>query len=247
MSDPLFPNEFNAELLKVGDKVIHNSRGDWSAQLTYDDLPLHLQTPWLRNVFGESSYTNSNNKTSYSLSFELRDDEPSASQFKSFLQDLDTWMKENFKEKLIGGEYFSSIRPSKREDLPDTLRVKLKTRRGTFDCRYFEGRAATRWDINSNKIQHGDRCRMVLELLPIWSANKRVGISWKAVTIQKVGQPNLRTVDEDEHIEEEPSKNGSEFIPDTPSMTIRPLKRQQAIPEIMSPTTPPKVNKDFSD
>jgi len=207
MSGPIFPNELDTTKLRLGDRVVHNDSGDWSADLTYDDLPLHLQTPWLRNVFGTSCYINSNQKASFSLSFELRDADPTIKGFKKFLNDLDTWMKKQFEEVGIQGQYFSSIRPPKKQDLPSTLRLKLKTRKQNFDCQLYEGKNLVTWPTNSKKIEHGDKCRMVIELLPVWSANKRVGISWKIVTIQKVEKPTFRVDNHEDEAEEEQAED----------------------------------------
>lgn len=194
MSGALFPNEIDSTLLRLSEPQVHNDRGDWSADLTYDDLPLQIQTPWLKNVFGVSQYTNSNDRVSYSLSFELREREPEIAAFREFLDKLDNWFKEQFKKEDIKGEYFSSIRPSKKPQYPDTLRTKLKVRRGAFECDLMENNIRVQFgtDNAKDKIKHGDRCRMVLQLMPVWSAGGKVGISWKVTSIQKQVNANFR-------------------------------------------------------
>jgi hypothetical protein len=192
-SSAIYPDEFNSDLLQLGERMRHNDRDDWSADLIYDGIPLQIQTPYMHNVFGLSSYTNSNNKTSYSLSFELRNDAPQIKEFRNFIEKFETWLKGQFEIVDIKGEFFSSIRPSKREDLPDTFRVKLKVRKDRFDVKCFRNRINEKWIITDKTVvQHRDRARLVLELMPVWSAGGKVGVSWKAVTIQIVKPPDFR-------------------------------------------------------
>lgn len=194
-SSALFPDEFDYNVLNLGNRIRHNDNDDWSADLLYDGIPLQIQTPYMHNVFGLSSYTNSNNKTSYSLSFEMRTDVQELADFKEFIGNLEQWIKEKLEktDDVKDCEFFSSIRPSKKSHLPDTFRVKLKVRKDKFDVKYFKNRLNEPWKIDDKtKIQHRDRVRLVLELMPIWCAGKRYGISWKAVTIQIVKPPDFR-------------------------------------------------------
>ena len=195
-----FPQEINTDLLNLESPMVHNAKGDWSAKLTYNDLPLQIQTPWLTNVFGLSEYRNSNVRVNYSLSFELREDEPDIKEFKGFLRDLDVWFEKKFEEENIKGLYFSSIRPSKKPNqYPDTLRTKLKTRGDRFDCDFMENNQLAIFTTTNgkDKISHKDRCRMVLQLMPVWSASGRVGISWKVTSIQKQVNCQFRKFGED--------------------------------------------------
>jgi len=189
-----FPNEVNFDDLVLGRPQIHNARGDWSASLTYkNDMPLRFQTPWMSNVFGLSKYPNSNQKTAYSLSFELRRSDQDIDAFYKFLTDLDDAMKEKFKKADIDGEYLSCIRPTKREPLPDTLRLKLKTKSGEFDLKFKENEKIVPWKIDGPElVEKRDICRMVLELMPVWHANNKTGISLKVVTLQKKSNPDFR-------------------------------------------------------
>lgn len=194
MSVPLFPSEFDANLLELGERKVHNDNGDWSAKLSYDDMPVQIQTPWLKNLFGVSCYNaHSNQRKSYSMSFELSDD-PDIVSFKEFLLQLDVWFKEKFTEIELKGEYFSSVRPPNKSHLPPLLRTKLKVKGQNFDLMYLDSAFAKKWPVDSEFIQHGDKCRCILELLPVWSAGGRVGTSWKIVTLQKMAPPTFRTV-----------------------------------------------------
>lgn len=192
-----FPNEIDSTLLCLAEPQVHNDKGDWSAMLTYDDLPLQIQTPWLVNVFGVSEYRNSNSKISYSMSFELRTNDPSCVAFRKFLEKLDNWFIEQFKKEKIKGNYFSSIRPSKKPQYPDTLRTKLKVRKWSFDCDYMENNVRVQFtpENGRDKIKQGDRCRLVLQLMPVWSAGGRVGISWKVTSLQKQVNAEFRCAD----------------------------------------------------
>ena len=194
MSNPLFPSEFDPNLLELGERTAHNERGDWSAELTYDDCPVQIQTPWLRCVFGTSSYTNSNKRVSYSLSFELSKEPAEVEEFHAFLRQLDEWFQKKFGEMKLEGDYFSSIRPSSKPHLAPTLRTKLKTKGGNFDLMYMDGNNATPWPVGDERVQHGDKCRSILQLMPVWSAAGRIGTSWKVVTIQKMSPPTFRKV-----------------------------------------------------
>jgi len=192
MNGAFLPNEIDTTLLNLAEPEVHNERGDWSAALTYDDLPLQIQTPFLTNVFGLSEYKNSNGRVNYSLSWELRESDPDVNAFKSFLMGLDEWFQDTFKVEKITGEYFSSIRPSKKPQYPDTLRTKLKIRRDAFDCDFMENNIRIQFGPENahNKIKRGDKCRLVIQLMPVWSAGGRVGISWKVTSLQK--QVNAR-------------------------------------------------------
>ena len=191
--DALFPSELNTKLLKLGNKRnFGGGKDDWSIELFYDGLPLQLQTPWMRNVFGLSCYQNSNGRTNYSLSWEL---EPNGDvqEFATFLDGLDVWFKEQFKEMGVTLPYFSSVRPCNkfhddgRPRFNPTFRVKLKQRFENFDCTLMDNTiVASRWAVrDTDRIQRGDMCRLIIELLPVWSAGGKIGTTWKVVTLQK--------------------------------------------------------------
>lgn len=191
-AETLFPSEVDTSLLELGEKKYHSDT-DWSAFLTYDGEQLHLQTPLLKNVFGISEYKNSNTKINYSVSFELDEGTKEVKDFKSFLVSLDKWFIEQFRAAGITGNYYSSLRPSKKDIYPDTFRLKLKTRRDVFDCRYQENSVGKPFTIkNTDYIQHGDYCRAIIELMPVWSANGRCGITWKVATLMKKVKPVFR-------------------------------------------------------
>lgn len=189
--DALFPSEFDTTLLTLGVKKRFGPSDDWSMELLYDGLPLQLQTPWMRNVFGITRYVNPGGRDSYSLSWEL---EPTGDvgEFASFLGDLDTWFEEYVKKEGIKENYHSSVRPCNKYDdegkprFNPTFRVKLKQRYDNFACTFLESRVAKRWPVTDcERVQRGDMCRMIIELLPVWCAGGKVGTTWKAVTLQK--------------------------------------------------------------
>ena len=187
----LFPDELDTTLLTFGVKKRFGQRDDWSMELLYDGLPLQLQTPWMRNVFGINRYVNPGGRDSYSVSWEM-EQSGDVGEFSTFLQELDTWFQGHLKETGIEDPYHSSVRPCNKFDeegkprFNPTFRVKLKQRYDNFACTFLESRVAKRWPVTDcERVQRGDMCRMIIELLPIWCAGGNVGTTWKAVTLQK--------------------------------------------------------------
>ena len=197
----LFPAEVDTDQFTVGSKRVFGGPDDWSMPIFYDGLPMQLQTPWLRNVFGMNSYTNPGGKTSYSLSFQLSDTGDDA-QFTAFLTGLD----DHFKDLVpVEANYHSSVRPCTKLDesghpkYPPTFRVKLKAKFDKFDCDLMQNQESKKWTINEamngkGGINHGDQCRLILELLPVWSAGGRWGTSWKALSIQVLKKEGFRNM-----------------------------------------------------
>lgn len=185
MNAAIFPDEFNSADLRLGSRrQFGRNPDDWSLDLYYNDLPLQVQTPWLRNVFGLSQYQQPNGRVAYSMSFDLGDDSQVA-EFHRFLVEFEEWFKGQLREMGIDRPFYSSIRPAKNPKYHPTLRLKMKTRNDTYDCVYLEGRKPVGWQIGDEKVHHGDKARLVIQLMPIWSAGGRVGISWKVASCQK--------------------------------------------------------------
>lgn len=192
IDDAIFPSEFDPSLLSVGSKRKFGSKDDWSMEVFYDGLPLQLQTPWMRNVFGLTSYTNQGGRTSYSLSWEL-EKQGDVMEFTKFLLELDNWFKKFLEEEGVSLPYHSSVRPCNKFDetgqprYNDTFRVKLKQKFDNFACTLMDNNlVVARWPVqDESRIQRSDVCRMIIELLPVWCAGGRVGTTWKVATIQK--------------------------------------------------------------
>lgn len=189
----LYPDEFDTKRLRLGSKrSFGKGPDDWSMDLFYDDLPLQIQTPWMTNVFGLSKYDQPHSgRTAYSMSFELSQDSEVA-DFHRFLRDFEDWFKAQLGEMGITLPFFSSIRPSKNSQYNPTLRVKLKTKFENFDVAVWENRLRVKWPIGEERVRHGEKSRLILQLMPIWSAGGRVGTSWKLVGLQKQGNTAFR-------------------------------------------------------
>ena len=187
MHSALFPSEFDAKLLRFGSKKsFGNGQDDWNMPVLYDGLPLQIQTPIMRNVFGLSKYENNSGRVSYSLSWCL-EPQGDVNEFREFIEYLDKlFTDELIKEGLFKFPYYSSIRPSRKAEYSDTLRVKLKTRYDEFDCAFKDGRASRHWKVDdTDRVRANDLARLSLELMPVWCAGGKIGTSWKAVAIQK--------------------------------------------------------------
>ncbi len=187
MHSALFPSEFDAKLLRFGaKKSFGHGKDDWNMPVLYDGLPLQIQTPIMRNVFGLSKYENHSGRVSYSLSWCL-DAQGDVAEFRTFIEYLDSLFEEELKKSGQSNHpYYSSIRPSRKAEYSDTLRVKLKTRYDEFDCSFKDGRATRRWKTSdTERVSANDLARLSLELMPVWCAGGKIGTSWKAVAIQK--------------------------------------------------------------
>lgn len=189
----LYPSEFDTSRLRLGTKrSFGKSSNDWCMDLFYDDLPLQLQTPWMKNVFGLSDYKQPNGRVAYSLSFELSQDSEVA-DFHKFLLEFEEWFQEQLASLGCDLPFFSSIRQPNNPVYSPTLRVKLKTKHYNYDCKYFEGHVASqRWPIGEKRVKHGDLCHCIIQLMPVWCAGNRVGTSWKLVGLQKQAQTAFR-------------------------------------------------------
>ncbi len=189
----LYPSEFDTSHLRLGSKRhFGRSQDDWCMDLFYNDLPLQLQSPWMKNVWGIKQYSQPNGRAAYSASFELSQDSE-VQDFQKFLEDFEGWFKQQLVDFGCNIPFFSSIRQSKNPRYDPTLRVKLKTKHQDFDCNYLENRVIQRWPLSeAGRVQHGDMCRCIVQLMPIWCAGGRVGISWKLVCLQKQAQSTFR-------------------------------------------------------
>ncbi len=192
----LYPSEFDTSRLRLGTRrSFGKGDDDWSMDLYYDDLPLQLETPWMSNVFGLSKYEQPNGRVAYSMSFELSLDSEVA-DFHRFLCDFEDWFQVQLKEMGVKLPYYSSIRPAKNPKYNPTLRLKLKTRHDNFDCQMWENKSSVaRWPIGEERVRHGEKCRLIIQLMPIWCAGGRVGTSWKLVGLQKQAESQFRTAE----------------------------------------------------
>ncbi len=203
----LYPGEFDTQRLRLGSKRSFGGRADdWSMDLFYDDLPLQIQTPWMTNVFGLSKYDQPHSgRTAYSMSFELSKDSEVA-DFHRFLADFEGWFQTQLKEMGIVLPFFSSIRQPKNPQYNPTLRVKLKTKFENFDVAVWENRLRVKWPIGEERVRHGEKARLILQLMPIWCAGGRVGTSWKLTGLQKQAHSNFRQA--------EPGFRKESFVPE---------------------------------
>lgn len=227
MAQPIFPAEFDTACLRLGTRrLFHGRQDDWSMELFYNDLPLRIETPWMANVFGQSAYEQQNGRgtKAYSLSFALADDSEVA-DFHKFLFEFESWFQTQLQAMGIKKPFYSSIRPAKDPKYAPTLRCKLKTKFGRFDCKLYIGEEEKKWAIASGtepevEVNHGDRCRAIIQLQPIWCAGGRVGISWKAVSIQKDSVAAFRVPEPQDQTKPFGRDTNPEFMPEP---MFRPL------------------------
>jgi len=183
-----FPSEVRLDHLKFGVQKMFRAPHDWNMPVTYNGMPLQIQTPIMRNVFGLREYTNAGGRSAYSMSLAL-DANGDVGEFRAFLEHFDAVMT----QKLQATNYYSSIRPSTKPDrYAPTLRVKVKERNGYFQCDFLEGHVPVASKVSAVHMRKNARCRLCLELMPVWSAGSRIGTSWKVVSCQTVVSPAFR-------------------------------------------------------
>lgn len=187
----IFPSEFDSSNLRLGSRRQFGSNpDDFAVEVLYNEAPLQVETPWLRCVFGQSKYQTNKGRPQYSLSFDMAKDSEVA-DLHEFVKDFEKLIRDHLEGGMdVQKPFYSCIRPPKDSKFNPTLRLKLKTRRANFDCEW-EG-SEEPWPTNEERVKHGDRCRLVMQLMPIWSAGDRVGISFKVVRIQKEERSGFR-------------------------------------------------------
>lgn len=183
----MLPSTVDLSKLFVCNPKTHNPQGHFSRTFLYKNLPLPIESPWMKNVFGINSYKNSNTKNNYSMSFSLDCSDPEIKAFREFIENLEQKIYEALQSDLPQeAEWFSTIRPSKKSEFPDTLRLKIKTKRKIFDIVYSENEKTMEVpESDTSFVKHGDTCRFIMELNPLWCINNKVGITWKLVRLQK--------------------------------------------------------------
>lgn len=184
------PHELDTDKLTLGTKRAFGGRpDDWSLEVFYNDLPLRIETPWLRNVFGLSEYHQPNGRVAYSMSFDMAKDSEAA-DFHKFLVDFEKWVERQLRGMGLGEgkTFFSVIRPAKNPRYNPTLRLKMKSSGDYYDCVYLEGKQRDLWPVGEEMVHHGQRVRLVIQLLPLWSAGGRFGMSWKIASCQVEAQ-----------------------------------------------------------
>ena len=196
----LFAHEIELDKFVWGD-LIRKNENDVCIPLQYDQGPLRIQTPWMKNVFGIQSYSNPGSTTTkYSISLNLKPVNDEVKAFDNAIRNLESEIQASdlgFKSS----EFFSSIRAGK-PGFPDHIRIKIPANKDTLKMKLFIGTEDKRQDEEDTKplhkrkinpvplttakefIKHGKVMRLVIELNPIWSAGGKYGISWKVIRVQ---------------------------------------------------------------
>jgi len=205
------PKEVDVTKFVFKDPVKSNKSIRSFVPLLYEESRFRIQTPELRVPFLSPNFSNPESETqssenittlSMNLSFEGMDADPQIKQFVDFLSKFDSLVKEEAKRKsavwfggksytpeVIDFQYRTTIKPSKDDKYPPTMKLKIPTSETGAP-------KATFTDVNGqvggmDLITHRCKVKAILEVGVVWFGAGQFGVSWKGLSF-KVTKPGVK-------------------------------------------------------
>lgn len=189
-------NEVSPSDLSFVGKNDHDNNS-FSIPIIYKEDALLIQTPWLVNVFGLSTYRNKGkDKQEFSIELSMNPKKGPSGELLAWLESVDKCM-ESLKDMEDSGvsttsTYVSPIKYSERFD--PFLRVKVYSNETHLQPDFYlddEKVPNTKENCLKN-INRNCKCQIVMEMNPLWIAPDKYGYSFKARAINVIKELKFR-------------------------------------------------------
>lgn len=182
----------NLDELKIGKRV--DREKDYFFPVTFKGKVCHIETPKMLFMFDLKPYRTAGCKyDKYSIHLSLREicreapEGHNVTNFKYMLENVDLFAMQDMLDEV--NNYWSAIRPNyKNEKKPPTLTIKVPSdnKRLRITIVSEDGKEIYYPTIDQFRalFKHRNEVKCIIEMNPIWYANKRFGISYKLIKIQ---------------------------------------------------------------
>lgn len=151
---------------------------------------LHIQLPFMKAPYGLGSYTDeATKKTSYSLDLSLDPSNPEISDLEAKLKAFDEkildtvvansqeWLGKKYTKAVLQEALFKPlVRPSKNNDYPSTIKLKVlhDSKTGNFQAEAYD---IKRNMVSVDTIEKGQNVMAIVDINQIWFVDNKFGVS----------------------------------------------------------------------
>jgi hypothetical protein len=246
--------------------------GAKQAYVNYDGGKLILQTPAKITLpFGVSEFK-ADEKSSpvYSLDMSFRDKDHNAAlqQLYTAMESLDEmmidtavaksaeWFGKPKAREVLEELYTPSVRHSKDDKYPPTMKLKLPQKDGVFDAKFYDEKRTQYADFDIKRIlPRNSVVTCIIQCAGVWFAGGKFGLSWRAVQVMIHSKPeeltdfgfaaddglDLATAGESSAVSAMmPVDDEEAFSEPVKNVAKEPVKEEEDLDEEMEPEVVPK-------
>lgn len=184
--------------------------GAKQAYVNYDGGKLILQTPAKITLpFGVSEFkADDKSAPAYSLDLSFRDKDHNAAlqQLYDAMESLDEmmidtavsksaeWFGKPKAREVLEELYTPTVRRSKDDKYPPTMKLKLPQKDGVFDAKFYDEKRTQFADFDVKRIlPRNSVVTCIIQCAGVWFAGGKFGLSWRAVQVMIHSKPEELT------------------------------------------------------